>query len=132
MKANSLYDENRHHKTDGIYTFESSARTTNHAPTPTNTNPLHRFTAGPVIRIGRSVSALTDEKATQSVAETKAGVLDIIREALKIAREGVPIIAKNGGAVYDKLTGAVLRRPDVGGMLKAAEARPPSCLRSTR
>lgn len=66
---------------------------------------------------------IEEGKAVQTVEETKAEVRLTIDEALSIARSGVPIIGKNGEAVYDRTTGAVLRRADVGGMLKAAELK---------
>ena len=50
----------------------------NHAPTNRRTNPLHRFTVEPLIRIGRSTSvvavATVTEAATSRVAKTTATV----------------------------------------------------------
>lgn len=50
--------------------------TTNQEPTATSTKPLHLFTAGPVILIGRSVAALIEatvrDAATSSTTKTTA------------------------------------------------------------
>ncbi len=55
-----------------------SASMTNQAPTATNTNPLHRFTACPVTRIGLRVSTPMSDTATDatamSVTKTDAAV----------------------------------------------------------
>lgn len=55
-----------------------SASMTNQAPTASNTNPLHRFTAGPVTRIGLRVSMPMSDTATDatamSVTKTDAAV----------------------------------------------------------
>ncbi len=68
------------------------AITMNQAPTAINTYPLHRRTAVPVIRIGRSASALTDDTTTAAVnssaAKTSAAVANAaITWALETVRE---------------------------------------------
>ena len=58
----------------------SAARTTNHAPTMRRMKPLHRLTVGPVIRIGRRVSAVIEatlsEAATSRPAKTTETVMN--------------------------------------------------------
>ena len=44
--------------------------TTNHAPTAMSTNPLQRFTAGPVILTGRSDEALIEATERDAVARS--------------------------------------------------------------
>ncbi len=68
------------------------ASTMNQAPTPINTYPLHRRTAVPVMRIGRSASELTDDTTTaavnSNVAKTSAAVANAaITWALETVRE---------------------------------------------
>ena len=50
--------------------------TTNQTPTAMSTNPLQRFTAGPVILTGRSAAALIEatvrDAATRSTTKTRA------------------------------------------------------------
>jgi hypothetical protein len=53
----------------------------NQAPTPTRTSPLHRFTAGPVIRAGCSVSALTVDTTIEAVTSRTAKTSAVVVKA---------------------------------------------------
>ncbi len=63
---------------------------------------------------------LSDSIVVQSTAETKSEVLSLTREAIDLARAGVPIVGKNGSAITGK-DGSIIRRSDTTGMLKGAE-----------
>lgn len=85
------------------------------------------YTAGTVLLARPGVQAelerlrgLSDDTVVQSVAETKSEVLSLTREAIAIAREGKPVIGKNGTTVRGD-DGSIIRTPDTTGMLKGAE-----------
>ncbi len=53
----------------------------NQAPTAINTYPLHRRTAVPVMRIGRSASELTDDTTTAAVNSSVAKISAAVANA---------------------------------------------------
>jgi hypothetical protein len=97
------------------------------AATEAGSKAKDRYIAGTVLLQRTGVRSelerlrnIADTAIVQSTAETKSEVLSLTREAIDLARVGVPVVGKNGSAIHDEL-GAIVRRSDTTGMLKGAE-----------
>jgi hypothetical protein len=77
------------------------------------------------LKVKRYLESMAEESrelAVQSTAAIRHEVHGIIDEALKHARRGAPVIGKSGAAIKGD-DGKLVMRPDVTGMLKAAELK---------
>ncbi len=63
------------------------------------------------------------KSAIDGAEAAKAAVLDLIEETINVARTGVPIPGKNGMALLDPTTQALLYKPDVAGMQRGARLK---------
>lgn len=63
-----------------------------------------------------------EAKAIQTVSEIKAEVHGLIDESINLARQGTPLVDRRGETVYAR-DGAVVRKPDITGLLKGAELK---------
>jgi hypothetical protein len=83
----------------------------------------YRFRSNPKVqRLIEELRAEVRDRVTRTAAETIHDANELIDEAVKIARAGKPIIAKDGTRIRDD-DGKVITHPDTTAMLKAAELK---------